>query len=403
MSTRRPAILFALIAMGLDALSVGLIIPVVPQLVGALSHGNPQLTSHALGLMMAMFAAAQLFAAPVLGALSDCFGRRKVILISVAGMTLDYVITAMAPSVGWLYLARIGAGLTAASVVTVNAYIADVTPPQMRAQRFGLVGAVIGSAFVMGPSVGGFLSHFNLRLPFWVAALLCAANLIYGLFVLPESLAPENRRPFAWKRANPFASLKLLASTSDLGRLGAGWFLTWFGMGAFPVAFLLSTTLRFGWQGLENGAAISLFGFTQAIVQILLARRIVALVGERTAARIGYGFTAVGAIVFALANHQWMIWGGCVISGGGSLSMPAIRAMVSSTVDPSRQGEAQGSLSAIEGISQIVAPLVASEIFALFCTQQIYYLPGAPFLVTAAAAAFAVWLLGGLKLKRIVG
>jgi len=401
MSSRSPAIPFALFAMALDALSVGLIIPIVPQLVKSLAFSDPTFAPRALGIMQALFAAAQLFAAPVLGGLSDRFGRRKVILISFTGMTFDYVLTALAPSIGWLFLARLGAGLTAASVVTVNAYIADVTPPEKRAQRFGLVGAVIGSAFVLGPAFGGFLGGFSLRLPFWIAAALCAANLIYGVFVLPESLPPGRRRAFTWARANPFGSLRLLRTSADLSRLGAGWFLTWFGMGAFPVAFLYSTTLRFGWNTSQNGVAIAVFGLTQAVVQALLARRFVAAFGERTAARTGYVLTAVGAVVFALATEGWMIWVGCVISGMGSLTMPAIRAMVSSTATANRQGEAQGALSAIEGVSQIVAPLVAGEVFAQFSTHEFFYLPGAPFLVSAAAACIAVWLMGGLSLKRI--
>ena len=401
MSSRPPAILFALIAMSLDALSVGIIIPVVPQLVKTLAHSDPQLASRALSLMMASFALASLFAAPVLGGLSDRFGRRKVILISIAGLSFDFVITALAPTLNWLFFARSLAGLTAASVVSVNAYIADVTPPEKRAQRFGLVGAAIGGSFVLGPAMGGVLGIINLRLPFWVAAGLCGANLIYGIFVLPESLPPSRRRAFEWARANPFASLKLLLASSDLTRLGTGWFLTWFGMGAFPVAFLLSTNMRFGWNTAQNGVAIAVFGGTQVFVQALLARRFVAAFGERTSARTGYAFTAIGAVILALANHGWMIWGGCVISGLGSLTMPAIRAMVSSTATANRQGEAQGALSAVEGVSAIIAPLVAGEIFASFSTHQIYYLPGAPFLVTAAAATTAVWLMGGLKLARI--
>jgi len=190
MSSRKPAILFALIAMSLDALSVGIIIPVVPQLVKSLAHADPLFAPRALGIMMGAFALAQLFAAPILGGLSDRFGRRKVILISITGMTFDYVLTALAPTLGWLFFARIVAGLTAASVVSVNAYIADVTPPEKRAQRFGLVGAAIGGSFVLGPAMGGVLCVINLRLPFWVAAGLCGANLIYGIFVLPESLPP---------------------------------------------------------------------------------------------------------------------------------------------------------------------------------------------------------------------
>jgi len=387
--------------MSLDALSIGLIVPVVPALVKSLAHGDAQYAPRALAIMMAAFACAQLFAAPILGGLSDRFGRRKVILISICGMAFDFVLTALAPTIGWLFIARAGAGLTSASIVSVNAYIADVTPPEKRAQRFGLVGATIGASFVLGPAMGGALGAINLRLPFWAGAGLCAANLIYGILVLPESLPKERRRRFDWRRANPFASLKLLLGGADLARLGVCWFLTWFGMNAFPVAFVISTNLRFGWNTAQNGIAIALFGGTQVFVQALLARKFVAAFGERAAARAGYGFTAISALILALASQSWMIWLGCVVAGLGSLTMPAIRAMVSSTVTANRQGEAQGALSAVEGVSSIVAPLVAGEMLSLFSTHQIFYLPGAPFLVSAAAACIAVWLMGGLALRRV--
>ncbi len=400
MSARSPAILFALVAMGLDALSVGMIIPVVPQLVSSMAGADPRLASRMLSVMMSVFAVAQLFAAPVLGGLSDRFGRRKVILISITGMAFDFMLMGWAPRLSWLVVARVLGGLTAASVVSVNAYIADVTPPEKRAQRFGLVGATIGGAFVLGPAVGGLLGAVSVRLPFWVAAGLCVLNLLYGLLVLPESLPPERRRAFDWTRANPFSSAKSLLSSPDLTRLGICWFLTWFGMGAFPVAFLLSANLRFGWASAQNGMAIALVGFTQVIVQAFLARRVVVAVGEVQSARLGYCFTAFATLVYALADHGWMIWCACVISGCGSLTMPAIRAMVSSMATANRQGEAQGALSAMEGVAAIVAPLVAGEIFVHFSTHAFFYLPGAPFLLTAAVSLLAVWLMGRVTFMR---
>jgi MFS transporter, DHA1 family, tetracycline resistance protein len=402
-SQRKPAIMFALIAMALDASSVGLIIPVAPQLVTLLAHHNTQMASRGLSIMMALFAVAQLFAAPILGGLSDRFGRRRVILISFAGMAADFALTALAPTLSWLFIARTIAGLTASSVVTVNAYIADVTPPEQRAQRFGLVGAAMGGAFVLGPAVGGLLGQINVRLPFWVAAGLCGANLVYGLLVLPESLPPERRRAFDWRRANPFASAKLLLSSSDFKRLGTGWFLTWFGMGAFPVAFLLSNTLRFGWNSAQNGVAIAVFGVAQALVQAFVSRRMVAAVGEARTAQIGYACTATSAVILGLATHGWMIWAASAISGFGSLTMPAIRAMVSGRAAANRQGEAQGALSAVEGVAAIVSPLVAGEIFARFSTHNGIYLPGAPFLVTAVVAFTAVWIMRGIKNPRVRG
>ena len=401
MSSRQPAIVFALGAIALDALSVGLIIPVVPQLVSSLANDDPRLASRMLSVMMSVFAIAQLFAAPILGGLSDRFGRRWVILISITGMAADYVMMGWAPRLGWLVLARLLAGLTAASVVSVNAYIADVTPPERRTQMFGLVGAMMGGAFVLGPAMGGLLGAISLRLPFWVSAGLCAANLLYGLFVLPESLPPERRRPFDWGQANPFASVRLLMASSDLMRLGASWFLTWFGMAAFPVAFLLSTQVRFGWASAQNGMAMALFGFSQVIVQAFAARRVVAVVGEVRSAQIGYCCTAISALILALADHAWMIWAASVVSGFGSLTMPAIRAMVSSMALANRQGEAQGVLSVTQGVAAIVAPLIAGEIFAQFSTHAVFYLPGAPFLLTAAVSCVAVWLLVGVKNRRV--
>ncbi len=386
--------------MSLDALSVGLIIPVVPSLVKTLAGADQALASRALSIMLAVFATAQLFAGPILGGLSDRFGRRRVILISIAGMAFDFVLSAMAPNLGWLFFARAGAGLTAASVVTVNAYIADVTPPELRAQRFGLIGAVIGSSFVLGPFVGGELGQFGPRVPFWVAAGLCGLNFLYGLLVLPESLPPERRRRFEWRRANPFGSLTMIRASGDLSRLSTGWFLVWFGMSAFPVAFLYSTNLRFGWNTVQNGEAIAVYGLTQALVQAFLARSVVRAIGERSAAQLGYGFTAIAALFLCFANHGWLIWIGCVISGLGSFTMPAIRALVSSSTSSTHQGEAQGTLTVMEGLSSIAAPLITGEIFVIFSSPGHHYLPGAPFLVTAACAVTAALVFCGLSVKR---
>ena len=377
---RRAAVAFILVTLGIDALGVGLVIPITPELVRQLTGGHATGAAFAVGLTVAVFAFAQLLASPILGALSDRFGRRPVMLLSISGIAANYVLLAWAPSLAWLYLGRLLAGATSANVSTASAYIADVSTPVQRARRFGLVGATFGAAFVFGPALGGWLGGISLRLPFVVAAALAGANALYGLLVLPESLPPERRQPFAWHGANPVAALRYLAADRVLRRLAVAWSCLTFGMGALQAVFVLSTAQRFAWGPPQNGAALAAVGLSGAMVQGLLVRGITARLGDRGAVLLGTAANAVAYVGFGLAPVGWAVYPAIAAYALGQVASPALRALVSAQAGPERQGRTMGALSVVEGLTAIAGPLIASLLFVR--------LTALPFL--AAAALFLV-------------
>jgi len=351
-----------------------------------------------VGWLLAAFAIMQFTCAPILGGLSDRFGRRPVLLLSLGGICANYLLLAWAPSLIWLFLGRLIAGATAANAATATAYIADVTPPAKRAGQFGLVGASFGIGFVVGPALGGVLGAYDLRLPFNVAAALAGCNVLYGLFVLPESLPPARRRPFDWRRANPLGSLRVVMASRDLGRLAIAWGCTWFAMGALQSTFVLANQARFGWDTQQNGLALGLAGLGSAVVQGLLVRRIVPALGERRSALVGGSMTAVAYLCIGLAPVGWVVLLGIVIQSMGAITNPAVQGMVSASAGPDRQGETQGALSSVQGLTAIVSPLVASWVFSTFTGSAApVLLPGAPFIVSALAYCVAIWAIAGLR------
>ena len=381
---RKPAVGFALALLAIDALGIGLIIPIVPQLVLQFMGGDASHAAFWVGILATSFSAMQFVFAPVLGGLSDRFGRRPVMLLSVLGLGLDYLILAASPSLAWLFVARLLAGVTTGNISATTAYIADVTPPERRGQQFGLVGAMFGLGFILGPAMGGMLGAIWLRLPFLVAAALSLCNALYGFLVLPESLPPERRRAFSWRRANPLGALASLAGNRRALRLGLAWSCTWFGLGALQSAFVLSTALRFGWQTTGNGAALAAAGLSQALVQGLLIRRLIGGLGEIRVALLGCLFAALAQGVFAFAFAGWMMYVGVVVSALGAINTPAIRALFSAQSGADRQGEAQGVLAALQSFTAIFAPLVGAALFSA-CTpgDAVIFFPGAPFLFAA--------------------
>ena len=316
MSTHAASVRFILITLVIDALGFGLVVPIVPSLVLKLSGLGVSGASEWVGLLLASFALMQFVCAPVLGGLSDRFGRRPVLLLSLAGMGANYLMLAWAPSLAWLFLGRLIAGATAANASTATAYIADVTPPKQRAGQFGLVGAMFGVGFVVGPALGGVLGAYGLRVPFFVAAGLSACNVLYGLLVLPESLPPERRRPIDWRRANPLGSLRLVMASRNLGRLAIAWGCIWFALGALQSTFVLANQARFGWDTRHNGLALALAGLGSAVVQGLLVRRIVPALGERRAAMIGGVLAACAYLCMGLAPFGWVVLLGIVLHVG---------------------------------------------------------------------------------------
>ena len=395
----RPASIGLVLAtVALDALSFGIVIPIVPNLIMQLEHVSAATTSLWMGGLLAAFSIMQFLCAPLLGGLSDRFGRRPVLLMALAGMTLNYLLLAWAPNVGWLFVGRIIAGATAASYSTATAYIADVTPPEQRAQRFGLVGAMFGLGFVVGPALGGLLGSYGLRLPFLLSAVLAGINVVYAALILPESLKPESRRAISWAKSNPIGSLRVLGADPDYRRLAVAWCCTWFALGALQSAFVLANGLRLGFSELQNGLALTVMGVGSALVQGVLVRRIVPKLGERRAALVGYSITACAYLSFAFAWSVPFLLLGLVLQSLGAVSGPAIQSLLSVKAEPNEQGQLQGALASLQGLTAIVAPLAGSSIFSLFANPaQPDYFPGAPFLMGTAACLIAVAAITSMR------
>lgn len=394
MAKQRASIAFVLATLGIDALGVGIIAPIVPGLVQQLAHLPPASAAPWIGALIAAYAAVQFFAAPLLGELSDRFGRRPVILASVLGLGCDYILLGLAPSLWWLFAGRLVAGATSANVAAATAYIADITPKEDRSRLFGLIGATFGAGFVVGPALGGFLGAYNLRLPFFAAAALALANVAFGAFVLPESLAPENRRSLTWARANPFRLLANVARDRALSRLAVAWSCSWVGLGAVQSCLVLYTGYRFGWGPKLNGLVLAGVGISQAVVEGVLLGRITGRLGERRTAILGYLAGAAGYCALAAALVGWAIGPAVVLIAFGGLAIPSVRAMVSGRGEADNQGEMQGVLTAVEGLTAIIAPLATAGLFYTFTSSSLFItFPGAPFALAAACAAIAVVLI----------
>lgn len=398
MSARSASVRFILITLVIDALGFGLVVPIVPSLVVKLSGLTVSGASVWVGLLLTAYALMQFVCAPILGGLSDRFGRRPVLLLSLSGICANYLLLAWAPSLAWLFLGRLIAGATAANASTATAYIADVTPPKQRAGQFGLVGAMFGIGFVLGPAVGGVLGTYGLRLPFLAAAGLAGCNVLYGLLVLPESLPPERRRPMDWSRANPMGSLRLVMASRNMGRLAIAWGAIWFALGALQSTFVLANEARFAWGTRHNGLALAVAGLGSAVVQGLLVRRVVPALGERRAAMIGGVIVAVAYLCIAFAPVGWVVVLGLVLQSIGAVTSPAIQGLVSASAAADRQGETQGALSSVQGLTAIVSPLIASWVFSTFTGSAApIWLPGAPFVVSALAYGLAIWAISGVR------
>jgi MFS transporter, DHA1 family, tetracycline resistance protein len=392
MRRSNPALIFVLITLAIDSLGVGIIIPVVPSLVRQLTGLAPSDAVLWQGAVVATYSAAQFLAGPILGGLSDRFGRRPVLLISVGGLGLSYFVLAAAPTIAWVYVARLVAGGTAANVSAVNAYIADITSPANRAKRFGLVGAIWGAAFVLGPAIGGLLGGVSLRLPFLFAAGLSTCNLIYGLLVLPESLPESRRRAFDWRRANVLGSWRTLTATADRKRLAGAWACSWVGMGTLQATFVLYTQHRYGWGTTQNGLALGLVGLSQIVVQLLVVRQAVGRLGERRAVMAANLASAVAYALFAAAAYPALLYAAIIVQSLGAVASPGVQSLVSRAAGADEQGEMQGALSSVQGLTAVLAPIAASLLFSYFADT----VPGAAFIMAGLVYVFSAWLVRGL-------
>jgi DHA1 family tetracycline resistance protein-like MFS transporter len=370
MRQRKPALAFIFVTLVLDILGIGLIIPILPQLIKALCGDNVSAAASVFGSLAALYSLMQFIFAPILGSLSDRFGRRTVILSSLFGSGLDYLVLAFAPSLPWFFAGRIIAGITGANIAASSAYIADVSPPEKRAGNFGLIGAAFGLGFIAGPALGGFLGHFGLRVPFLVAAGLSLLNWLYGLLVLPESLPRENRRAFSWARSNPIGSLLALKRYPIVLGLTGTFFLIGLAHQAFPSTWVLYTGYRYQWSSAQVGLSLAIVGAMAAIVQGGLARRIVPALGERRSIVIGLTNATIVMACYGLASRGWVVYIILVLGSLGAIAMPAIQGLISRCVPLNEQGAVQGSLASLSSVAGIIGPPLASGLFGYFISPR---------------------------------
>ncbi len=393
MTPRKPALGFIFVTLFLDILGIGLIIPILPKLIEELSGGNVSAASSTYGWLAALYALMQFLCAPVLGSLSDRFGRRPVILGSLLGSALDYLLLAFAPTLPWFFLGRIIAGITGANITAASAYIADISPPEKRAANFGIIGAAFGLGFIAGPALGGLLGSYGLRVPFFVAAGLTAVNWCYGLFVLPESLALEHRRAFSWGRANPVGSLLALKRFPVVLGLVETFFLTNLAHQVLPSTWVLYTGYRYHWTPKEVGASLAVVGIMAAIVQGGLARKIIPKLGERRSIILGLINGTIFMTAYGLATQGWMIYALLVVGSFGSIAAPAIQGLISRGVPPNEQGAVQGSLSSLASVAGFIGPLVFTGLFSFFISPRApVQVPGIAFFSGAALIVLALLL-----------
>jgi MFS transporter, DHA1 family, tetracycline resistance protein len=392
-ATNKSALGFIFITLVIDITGWGIIIPVMPKLMQQLT-GQP-LTDVATigGWMLFAYSAMQFLFSPILGGLSDKYGRRPIILLSLAGFAADYLFQALAPGIGWLFVGRILAGITGASITTASAYIADVSTPEKRAQNFGLIGAAFGIGFVLGPLIGGLCSKLGTRAPFYVAAGITFLNFLYGYFVLPESLSKENRRAFSWRRANPIGSLRQLRKYPVITGLATALTLLYIASHAVQSNWSFYTMYKFGWTETMVGISLAVVGLLVGAVQGGLIRYLVPKIGQKNAVYAGLLLYLLGMLLFSAAGQGWMMFVFLVPYCLGGIAGPSMQGIMSNAVPPNEQGELQGALTSLMSLTSIIGPLIMTHLFSYFSGPKApVYLPGAPFYAGALflMAAFGV-------------
>lgn len=381
---RRAAVIFVFITILLDMLALGMIVPVLPKLVELFYGGDTPQAARMYGLFGAFWALMQFVFSPLMGSLSDRFGRRPVILLSNFGLGLDYILMALAPDLRWLFIGRVISGITSASAPTAMAYITDVTPAEKRAGAYGLIGTAFGLGFILGPAIGGLLGQFGPRLPFWCAAAFSLANACYGTLVLPESLPADKRSPFSWRRANPVGSLRLLASHPNLLGLACVSVLSSLAHESLPSLFALYTGYRFNWSPSMLGLSLAVIGLGSALVQGVLVRHSVRRFGERATLVAGQLFGTTGFALYGSALASAQMWCGLPFTSLWMLGGPAATSLMARRVQPHEQGQLQGAINSIRGMTGMVGPLLFTQLFAWSVSPQANWrIPGMTYLLAA--------------------
>jgi DHA1 family tetracycline resistance protein-like MFS transporter len=402
-SKRHAALGFVFVTVLLDMLAFGIIVPILPKLISEFVGGNMARSSEYMGLFVTTWALMQFFCSPILGMLSDRYGRRPVILLSNFGLGLDYVVMALAPTIGWLFLGRVLSGICSSSMPTATAYFSDVTPPERRAKAFGMFGAAFGVGFVLGPAIGGWLGAMSPRLPFWVAAAMSLLNAMYGLFLLPESLAKENRlKEFLWKKANPVGALKLLRSHRELFGLAAVNFLAYLAHEIYATVYVLYVMFRYGWNEKAIGNSLAVVGIGSVITMAVLVGPVVKRLGERKTLFVGLFCGALGFALFGWAPVGWMFLAAIPVNALWGLATPPSQSMMTQRVSASEQGQLQGALSSLRGLAMIFGPGVFSGTFAA-CIAEGRSFPAGPWYLAAfillVALVLAVKVTGASALE----
>ncbi len=400
----RNALLFVMISVAINAIGFGIMVPVLPELIRALTGLSNASTALHMSGMVFIFAVMQFICMPIAGGLSDAYGRRPVFLTSVGALAFDYLLLALAPTVGLLYLARAISGAFGATFSTANAYVADVSPPEKRAQNFGLVGAAFGTGFILGPVLGGWLGEFGPRVPFFAASAICAVNFVYGWLVLPETHKPEKRRPFDIRRSNPVGSVRSLARISGVKGLLFVFFLLATAHTVYPTTYTLTVEETLGWSTAQVGNSLGAFGLASLFVQGYLIRLIVPRVGLFWSGVMGIVGAALAYAILGNASAGWVVYAAGPFAALAGLYGPALTNMMSIRVDETEQGELQGAIGAAQGLAMMIGPLAMGAIFSVFADRDTapLYLPGAPFLLAAllVAAAMVVFILATDRTDR---
>jgi MFS transporter, DHA1 family, tetracycline resistance protein len=392
----QAALGFIFVTLLIDVIGFGIIIPVLPKLIEKLIHNDISHAAAYAGFLTLAYSLFQFLFSPLVGNLSDKFGRRPVLLSSLFGFGIDYLFLAFAPSIGWLFVGRIIAGITGASFTTASAYIADVSPPEKKAANFGMIGVAFGLGFIIGPVLGGVLGKFNVMYPFLAAAGLAFLNVIYGYFILPESLAVEHRRPLDWKRCNPWGSLKQLSKYKAVIGLAISLFLVYFAAQAVQSVWTFYTIKKFNWNEDMVGYSLGAVGLLIAIVQGGLIRIILPKLGQKNSIWVGLLLYSIGLILFAFASAGWMMFVFLIPYCLGGIAGPALQGYMSNGVPPNEQGELQGGLTSLVSLSSIVGPLVMSWSFYYFTRPAApFQFAGAPFII----GALSMLLSAGLAVR----
>lgn len=401
MRNKQAAIGFIFITMLIDVIGFGIIIPVLPQLLADMKNIGINEASKYGGYLLFAFATAQFVFSPVMGSLSDQYGRRPVLLISLFGFGIDYLILAFAPDYSWFLVGRILAGITGASFTTAAAYIADISTAENRSKNFGMIGAAFGLGFVLGPALGGVLGDYDVKLPFYAAAGLSFTNFLYGYFVLPESLAVENRRKFDWKRANPIGSLRQIGRYKQLRYLLLAYICLGLGSHAVQSTWNYFTMYRFGWSESMVGYSLAMVGVLVAIVQAGLAQKAASTFGLEKSIVIGFALYTLGMFLFAFAGTTWMMFVFLIPYSFGGIAMPNLQAYMVSNVEPNQQGELQGGLTSLMSFTTIFGPLMMTGIFYFFTTDKApFVFPGAAFFMGGLLMAASLMISFRVFLPR---